>query len=268
MDLLRIVVLAVVQGLTEFLPVSSSGHLVVVGALFESMTGSSLGGEPLTLTIMLHAGTLVTVLVVFWKQIAQLAVRDRRVVPLLVVGTIPVGIIGLILERWCEPLLNSPLAAGLGLIVTGLILLWAQRQDGPEEHRRTYQQLTYRQALWIGMFQAVAALPGISRSGSTIAAGLGVGNLRRADAANFSFLLSIPAIGGVVFVKFVQLLRSETPDGFEPRDLLIGAVVSCLVGFVALRWLITWLRSGKLHWFAWWCIPLGIIVTAWQLWPK
>lgn len=266
MDLLRILILAVVQGLTEFLPISSDGHLLVAAALFEAVTGHPLDGNQLTLTIALHAGTLVTVLVVFWRQIWRLATVDRRVVPLLVVATIPVGVFGLALEKWCEPLLESPLAAGLGLIVTGLVLLWARPAEATDDAgRRTYQELSYAQALVIGCFQAVAALPGISRSGSTIASGLRLCNLKRTDAANFSFLMSVPAVGGVVFVKFVQLVRAGGGDGFDVGHLALGAAVSCLVGFAALWWLLKWLRGGRLHLFAWWCIPLGAIVTAWQL---
>lgn len=267
MDLLRVLVLAVVQGLTEFLPISSDGHLLVASALFESLTGHKLDGKQLTLTIVLHAGTLVTVLVVFRRQIARLATVDRRVISLLIVGTVPVGLFGLALEKWCEPLLESPLAAGIGLVITGLVLLWSARfeRDPHDAARREYRDLSFAQAATIGTFQAIAALPGISRSGLTIASGMGLANLRRAEAANFSFLLSIPAIGGVVFVKFVQLLKAGGGEGFAVGDLTIGAVVSCLVGFVALKWLLVWLRGGKLHLFAWWCIPLGIAVTVWQL---
>src|SRR5687767_7920447 len=115
MDTLRVIILAVVQGLTEFLPISSDGHLLVVSALFEAVTGQGLAGEQLTLTILLHAGTLIPVLVVFWKQIVRLLTVDRRVVPLLVVGTLPVAVLGILLEKFCKPVLNSPLAAGLGL---------------------------------------------------------------------------------------------------------------------------------------------------------
>lgn len=267
MDLVRVLILAVVQGLTEFLPISSDGHLLVVSALFEAITGHTLGGKQLTLTIVLHAGTLVTVLVVFRKEILRLATVDRRVIPLLILGTIPVGLFGLALEKWCEPLLESPLAAGLGLIATGLVLLWSAKRESrtSDTERKAYTELTIGETLAIGAAQAIAALPGVSRSGLTIAAGLGFAGLRKPDAANFSFLLSIPAVGGVVFVKMVQLLRAGSAEGYVVGDLVIGAVVSCLVGFVALRWLLAWLRGGRLHLFAWWCIPLGVIVTVWQL---
>lgn len=288
MELLRIVILAVVQGLTEFLPISSDGHLLIASSLFEAITGNKLVGKQLTLTIVLHAGTLVTVLVVFRKQLLQLLSTDRRVIPLLIVGTIPAGIFGIALKKWCGPLLDSPLAGGIGLVATGLILLWGTRNteqpihaaadkatpeadakpktelDALDSHRIRYTQLSYVQAFVIGCFQAVAVLPGVSRSGSTIASGLAIAKLRREDAANFSFLLSVPAVGGAVLLELIALWKSGG-EGFDVGHLAIGAVVSMLVGFVALRWLLLWVRGGRLHLFAYWCIPLGIVVTAWQL---
>lgn len=280
-NLLRIIILAVVQGLTEFLPVSSDGHLIVVAKLYEAIAHKPLEGKQLTLTIALHAGTFVTVLVMFREQIMRLLKEDRRVIPLLIVGTIPVGAFGLALKKWFDDALESPLFAGIGLIITGAILLWGTRTsedlasvsgdpsggnaDSDGSARIRYKQLSYAQTFVIGCFQAFAALPGVSRSGSTIASGLRLANLRREDAANFSFLLSIPAIAGVVFVETVQLIRKGDGGGFSVPHLAIGAVVSMLVGFVALKWLLTWVRGGRLHLFAYWCIPLGLIVTVWQL---
>ncbi len=279
MDLIRTLILAVVQGLTEFLPVSSDGHLVVVSALFESVTGHKLD-ELLALEIMLHAGTLAAVLIVFRKQAVRLLTADRRVVGLLIVGTLPAAIFGLTLKKLDKTyhwgLLESPLAAGLGLIVTGLVLLWGTRprpQTSPasgtvpnaEEHGLTYPELTYGQALVIGCFQAVAVLPGVSRSGLTIASSLALVGLRRSDAANFSFLLSIPAVGGAVFLQLVEFAREGTGSQLPWGDLAMGAVVSMLVGLAALRWLLLMLRGGKFRYFAYYCIPLGIAVTAWQL---
>lgn len=281
-DLLRIIILAVVQGLTEFLPVSSDGHLIVVGSLYEAVTGNKLEGDQITLTIALHAGTFVTVLVVFRKQIVRLMAEDRRVVPLLIVSTIPAAIFGIMLKKtdWGKALLASPLAAGIGLIATGIILLWGTRTsedltaagdtDSAEEPTREagrirYTQLNYLQTLIIGCFQASAVLAGVSRSGSTIASGLRLAKLRREDAANFSFLLSIPAIGGAVLLECIELVSQGDANGFAVGHLAVGAIISMLVGFVALRWLLKWVRGGRLHLFAYWCIPLGIIVTIWQL---
>jgi undecaprenyl-diphosphatase len=229
---------------------------------------------------MLHAGTLAAVLVVFRKQAVRLLTADRRVVGLLIVGTLPAAIFGLTLKKLDKTyhwgLLESPLAAGLGLIVTGLVLLWGTRprpQTSPasgtvpnaEEHGLTYPELTYGQALVIGCFQAVAVLPGVSRSGLTIASSLALVGLRRSDAANFSFLLSSPAVGGAVFLQLVEFAREGTGSQLPWGDLAMGAVVSMLVGLAALRWLLLMLRGGKFRYFAYYCIPLGIAVTAWQL---
>ena len=266
MDLVGILILAVVQGLTEFLPISSDGHLVVVSALYSQATGRTIEGEQLTLTIVLHAGTLLAVLVVFRRQILRLASSDRRVVPLLIVGTLPVGVIGMALKVWCKPLLESPMAAGAGLIITGMLLRWMHRfEQGDETGRREYRDLGYGKTLVIGLFQAAAALPGVSRSGSTIASGLGLCGLKRADAANFSFLLSIPAVGGAVFLELVDLVRDGSSQHFVVSHLAIGAGVSFVVGLFALNWLLRWLQAGRLHLFAWWCIPLGIGVVVWRL---
>lgn len=279
MDLIRTLILAVVQGLTEFLPVSSDGHLVVVSALFESVTGHKLD-ELLALEIMLHAGTLAAVLIVFRKQTVRLLTADRRVIGLLIVGTLPAAVFGLTLKKLDKVyhwgILESPLAAGLGLIVTGLVLLWGTRPRvhvspdadvtaSVEEHGLTYPELTYGQALLIGCFQAIAVLPGVSRSGLTIASSLALIGLRRSDAANFSFLLSIPAVGGAVFLQLVEFAREGTGAQLPWGDLALGAVVSMLVGLAALRWLLLMLRGGKFRYFAYYCIPLGIAVTAWQL---
>ncbi len=279
MDLIRTLILAVVQGLTEFLPVSSDGHLVVVSALFESVTGHKLD-ELLALEIMLHAGTLAAVLIVFRKQTVRLLTADRRVIGLLIVGTLPAAVFGLTLKKLDKVyhwgILESPLAAGLGLIVTGLVLLWGTRPRvhvspdadataSVEEHGLTYPELTYGQALLIGCFQAIAVLPGVSRSGLTIASSLALIGLRRSDAANFSFLLSIPAVGGAVFSQLVEFAREGTGAQLPWGDLALGAVVSMLVGLAALRWLLLMLRGGKFRYFAYYCIPLGIAVTAWQL---
>ncbi|MGC3970025.1 MAG: undecaprenyl-diphosphate phosphatase [Pirellulales bacterium] len=278
MELLRTLILAVVQGLTEFLPVSSDGHLVVVSALFEAATGHKLD-ELLALEIMLHAGTLAAVLIVFRKQILRLLTADRRVIGLLVVGTIPAAIFGIALKKLDKHfhwgILESPLIGGLGLIATGMILLMIRRSETRTTADRSaatdddpgiaYPDLTYAQAFLIGCFQAVAVLPGVSRSGSTIACSLALVGMKRTDAANFSFLLSIPAVGGAVFLQLLEFAREGSARGLPWSDMAIGAVVAMVVGLGALRWLLALLRGGKLHYFAYYCIPLGIAVTAWQL---
>jgi undecaprenyl-diphosphatase len=262
MSLILVLILAVVQGITEFLPISSDGHLVVVTALYSALSGEPVPKNLLEVEIILHAGTLLAVVIVFWRHLARLLTVDRRVIGLLVVGTLPALTAGYLMKRYLQPQLESPLAAGIGLILTGLILIWAQRRCCGSGD---YPSLTYRQALIIGLFQAAAPLPGVSRSGTTIASGVALCGLSPRAAADFSFLLSVPIIGAAVAAETLDLARSGVSSG-TPLDILaIGATVSLVVGVFALRFLILWLRRGRLVDFAWWVIPLGIAVVVWQV---
>lgn len=249
----ELLLLAVVQGITEFLPISSDGHLVVVEALLR------LEKDILELNIILHAGTLLATVVVYGRRLVRM-LSDRRLVGLLIVGTLPAVLAGLPLRFFAESILESPLLAGAMLPISGLLLIVASRR--PPGHLR-YEDLTWRQALVIGLFQATALLPGVSRSGTTIASGLLVG-LRRDAAATFSFLLAIPAVGGACCVETIKLGLeggAQTP----PEMLAVGAAVSFVVGLGALWWLLRWLEGGKLHYFAYWLIPLGAAVLLWQV---
>jgi undecaprenyl-diphosphatase len=262
MTLLPILILAVIQGITEFLPISSDGHLVVATALYARWSGEPLPKDLLEVEIMLHAGTLLAVIIMFWRQLLRLLTVDRRVIGLLAVGTAPVLASGLFMEQFLKGVLTSPLAAGLGLIVSGFLLIWARRhcQGG-----RDYPDLTYKDALWIGLFQAVSPLPGVSRSGTTIAAALAVGKLQPRAAADFSFLLSVPAIGAAVSYELLKLIRKGGASDVSWELLAIGAGVSFVVGLASLEFLLRWIRRGRLIDFAWWVIPLGIGVVVWQL---
>ncbi len=259
MEYLPVIVLAIVQGITEFLPISSDGHLVIAEALLRNLAGQTIP-EGLQLTLVLHAGTLLSIVVVFWRRIWRLLGADRRVLGLLIVGTIPVVIVGLALREHAEGPLKNALLTGLLLPVNGLILLWAaRRQPGTT----SYEELSHSRALWIGVAQAFAPLPGISRSGTTIAAGLGV-SLRRDAAATFSFMLALPAVGGACLNELLKFFRDGGGPSVPWPQLLVGAMVSFLVGVLALRWLLRWLQAGRLHWFGWWCIALGLAVVVWQ----
>ncbi len=260
---LEILILAVVQGIGEFLPISSSGHVVVGQALFDQFCQVSQPlseQQKLRINIVLHIGTLLAILVVYRQRIRQLLGRDWRVLLLLVVGSLPAAIAGLVLKRQFEHLLTYPLLAGFMFPVTGLMLLWSARL---ETGKTTCRELGYGGALLIGAFQAFAILPGISRSGATIVAGLACG-LRRDEAAAFSFLLAIPAIGGAGLLETIDLL-SQPANATPLAALAVGALVSFAVGLASLWWLVRWLRQGRLHYFAWWVIPLGLAVIAWQL---
>jgi undecaprenyl-diphosphatase len=259
MILLEILLLAFVQGVAEFLPISSSGHIVVGTALFDQL-GVHIE-EKLSVNIILHMGTLLAILVFYRRRIWGLLGADRRVIWLLVVGTLPAALVGPVLKMKCEQSLENPLLAGLMFPITGAALLWSARaRRGSLDCR----QLGWGRALLIGAAQALAILPGISRSGATIVAGLASG-LKRDEAAAFSFLLAIPAIGGAGFIESLELLKKPI-GSTPPLDLAIGAVVSFAVGLVSLWWLVRWLQEGRLHRFAWYLLILGPIVVVWQLW--
>ncbi len=256
--MIEIIILAVVQGIAEFLPISSSGHLVILGALMSALAGEPPSESP-TLEIFLHAGTLGSILVIFWRRILALLTSDRRVIPLLVVGTLPAVVVGLTIKTQFPFILKHPALAGAMLVVTGLMLILLGRL--PTRHG-SYAEASYPTSVIIGCFQAFAILPGISRSGSTILGGRLMG-LKTEDALAFSFLLAIPAIGGATVLEtkdVVEKIRLGSPLEYTIVELLIGAVVSFAVGIFALKWLIGWSRQERLHWFAWWCIPAGLLV--------
>ncbi|MEZ6091181.1 MAG: undecaprenyl-diphosphate phosphatase [Pirellulaceae bacterium] len=250
----EMILLAIIQGIAEFLPISSSGHLVIFGKLI------GVAEESATVNIVLHAGTLASILVVYWRRIINLLTEDRRVIPLLIVGTIPAGIAGIIIKTQYESVLESPLVAGWMLLITGgLLLLLKQIPDKSER----YQSLPWSKAFEVGMFQALALMPGISRSGSTIVGGRLLG-LSKEDAVTFSFLLAIPAILGATVLELKDLAESGM-SAARITPLVVGAAVAFIVGIFALRWLIAWSRQGRLHLFAYWCIPVGIATIIWQL---
>lgn len=264
MGWLEIFVLAVVQGLTEFLPVSSSGHLVVANAVLEHL-GVPPAKDLIEVSIALHLGTLASVLVYYRQEIARLLGADKWVIPLLILGTVPAAIVGIGLKKGLDDavadgILENVLVAALMFPVTAFILIAASRK---QEGNGTYQALSWGKVLAIGAAQAFAILPGVSRSGSTIAAGLGVG-LGREAASTFAFLLAIPAILGAGFLETLDILE-EGSTGTPLIRLAVGFVVSFAVGLGALALLIQFVKKGRLAVFAWYLIPLGVAVLVWQL---
>lgn len=229
--MLDILLLAVVQGLTEFLPVSSSGHLVLLQHLLGSREGD------LFLDVVLHVGTLGSVLLVYRREVRRLLRLDRPArgyVLALAVGTLPAVAVGLLLKDLIESAFASPVYAAVGLLLTGGLLLSTRvaraGQDLPEPWEP--RPVPVRTSLLVGCAQALAICPGISRSGATIASSLWLG-LGRAEAARFSFLLSVPAIAGALVL---QLLDGDLATRSGPVSLALGALVALAVGLVAIRW--------------------------------
>jgi undecaprenyl-diphosphatase len=259
MEYLQIIVLGIVQGITEFLPISSDGHLVVANEVFKSLSSQPLPEDDLLVTLILHQGTLLSILTVFHREIWRLLGANRRLIPLLILGTIPAAVVGLTLKKYFHAGLTSPMLTAFMLPLNGLLLLWISRRKPGE---KSYEDIIWWQALIIGLAQAIAPLPGISRSGTTIAAGLALG-LSRQAAATFSFLLAIPALAGVGVLALRELIDGKQVSS-TPGPLIVGALVSFVVGLAALLLLLKWLRQGKLAPLGWWCIGLGIALLIWQ----
>ena len=255
-DLLAAAILGLVQGLTEFLPVSSTAHLILVSG--------ALGLDPdrfgLSFDVALHLGTALAVLLYFartWIALAIDLVRGRWRLPLLViVGTIPAAIAGVLLQSAVETTLRSPWWIVLGLIVGSAIFVLAERAAA---QRRAYGELGYGEAVFMGIAQAVALLPGISRSGITISAGL-VRGLRREDATRFSFLLATPVILGAGAKTLLDARKAQAL--FDHPDVLaIGFVISFLSGLAAVAFLIRFLRTHTLNWFVAYRLALAALVA-------
>ncbi len=278
MTLLQALCLGIIQGLTEFLPISSSGHLVITQQLFQlKESGSFL----LSFDLALHCGTLFAVLVVFYRDIGRIFVgsfhwfrslcrcgiattaeQQKKSQPgarwggLLLLGTIPAAVIGLSLKDFFAGLFTNASAAGAMLLVTGLIL-WLTRYVRQTD--RSFSQIRGWEFFLVGVAQAIAILPGISRSGITIATGL----FRRWDsdlAARFSFLLAVPAIAGGVLLE----IRSFQVEALESLSLLIvGTVAAAISGFFAIHALLQIVRRGHLSLFAYYCWVAGAVTLIW-----
>lgn len=250
MTLPAALVLAVLQGLTEFLPVSSSGHLALIGILMDIPKGD------ISFEIILHLGTLCAVLAVYYRDIIELisGVLQRKqesltITGLLLLGTVPAGFAGYLFSDKIEAAFDNPLLVSIMLFATGCILFLSRyAANGSRTHP------SFIGSLLIGISQACALLPGISRSGVTITAGLFCG-ISRGKAARFSFLLSIPAIIGAAVLKLGEM---ESP-GTGISILIVSFIVSGLTGYFALRFLLGFLRRGKFAMFAWYCWAIAII---------
>ncbi|MEE3371640.1 MAG: undecaprenyl-diphosphate phosphatase [Planctomycetota bacterium] len=258
MELWQLLVLAILQGITEFLPVSSSGHLVVLASVLLDESDPALNLT--AINVVLHLGTLLTILVFYRQRILTLLKSERRTLALVATGTLPAVLVGLPLKIFLEEALTEPLLAGTLLIGTGTLLISTSKI---REGNQSIDSLTYRNAILIGIGQSLAILPGLSRSGTTISVALFVG-VKRQAAAEFSFLLAIPAIAGAGLLEAKDLLQASSTSA-PLVYLALGAALAFTVGTIALRWLLRWLQTGRLAWFAWWCIPLGTCVVAYHL---
>ncbi len=264
MDVLKALFLGFLQGATEFLPISSSGHLVLVPWWF------GWGAPPLLFDVTVHMGTLVAVLMYFWRDWLALfraglgALRSRsllqdpdaRLLGLIVLGTVPAALAGALLESVFEQAFASPPTVSLFLLLTAAVLVWSERVYTAQ---RTFQTLRWQDALMVGAAQALAIFPGISRSGSTIAMGMARG-LSRPQAARFSFLLATPIILGAGAKQALDVLSGAeglTRDAVAP--LAVGFLAAAATGFVCIWFLMRLLQRWRLYVFAAYCAAFGTL---------
>jgi len=266
-----VLLLAVIQGLTEFLPVSSSGHLVLARLAMD------LREAGLALDVALHLGTLLAVVWAYRSDLFQILGELRRgntrMLLWLVLATVPIGVFGMSVRHLIQRAAENSFVAGIGLLVTAAILLLGERcrsssegaasndpgssqgHDGGAGQDSGYGRPRWADAIWLGLAQAVAVVPGISRSGTTISVGLMRG-LSSEQAARLSFLMSIPAITGAAVVELPGAMSAGIAD--LSSGLVLSAIaLSAFVGWAALRMLLLVLRRGALRWFAGYCALLG-----------
>ena len=253
------IILGIVQGLTEFLPVSSSGHLVI----FQEILGVRQAG--ITFEVMVHFGTLLSVIWVFGADIIRLLQnfrkkqQERHFVFMLILGVIPTAIMGLVLGDYFESLYESTITTGFMLLITGVILFTLSRI---RPARKTEKTMTAVDALLISIAQGIAIIPGISRSGSTITAALWRG-LDHETAVRFSFLVSIPVILGATLLE----LKDFAQTGFTSVSsaMILGMVAAFIAGIFAIRLFVRFVQSGKFHYFAYYCWFAGIFTIIFTL---
>ena len=250
MNIIDIIILGILQGITEFLPVSSSGHLV----LAQYMLGIDSPGN--TLEILFHVGTLFSVIYVFNKDIKSIVISlnektTQKLVIFIIIATIPAVIVGLIFKSHIINLFSSIVPVGYALLLTGAILTLSVNFKNRNE------SLSYLYSLLIGLSQAIAIIPGISRSGATISISMLLG-IPPKEAARFSFLLSIPVIIGAGLLGFLEL---ESYDIFTPYLIITAILTSFIVGTLSLKILLKLLEVGRFHFFGVYCVIAGIVAV-------
>ncbi|MCR5822098.1 MAG: undecaprenyl-diphosphate phosphatase [Bacteroidales bacterium] len=260
MDALQALILGLIQGLTEYLPVSSSGHLTIGAHLF----GLS-GAENLTFTVAVHVATVLSTCVILWREIVWLFTdlfkfkwnEGTRYIVNIIISMIPVAVVGFLFKDYVEQIFGSGLTiVGICLLVTASLLAFAYFAKP-----RQRENISPLHAFIIGIAQAIAVLPGLSRSGSTIATGLLLGN-KKEKLAQFSFLMVIPPILGEALLDVKDMAEmgvSSAMAGISTTSLLVGFLAAFISGCLACKWMINIVKKGKLIWFAVYCAVVGVL---------
>lgn len=260
-DLFIVIILGIVQGVTEFLPVSSTGHMILVEEFLGSQAFSK--GFFDTFLVVVQLPSILAVIAYFWSDINPLVkdkeVRKEKIIlwTKIIVGVLPAAVFGLMLDDIISSYLSGILIIGIMLIVYGIVFLIEEKYLEKKNQVKTMGGITYRLALSVGFFQCIAMIPGTSRSGATIVGGLIMG-LSRAVAAEFSFFLAIPTMFGATLLRLLKNGLTFTPN--EWKLTLIGCIVSFVVSYIVIKWLMGYLKKKNFKIFGIYRIIVGIIV--------
>ena len=268
--LFKAAIMGIVEGLTEFLPVSSTGHLILAGSLI-GFTDSAVKSAKL-FEIVIQAGAIVAVIIVYWQRVREALAgvvvgdaRQRRFVLNVLIGFLPAAILGVLFSKAIKAHLFSPAVVATTFILGAFVILWAERRPASTVRINSVDELTPLDALKVGLAQSLALVPGTSRSGATIIGGMLFG-LSRKVATDFSFFLAIPVlIGASVYSLWKE--RASLTSADLPV-LVVGTLVSFIVAWVVVRWLLKFIATHSFVPFAWYRIAFGIVVlvTWWQGW--
>ena len=252
MTVFQAIILGIVQGLTEFLPVSSSGHLTIVQNIF------GMEGNMLTFNVLLHVGTLIPVAVVYWKEIFRLIKNPfQKMTALLIVGTLPAVAAALLLGDLLDALFAGGVFLAFAYIITGILLIACDKMP---KGRKNEEDITFADALIVGTIQAIAITPGISRSGSTITGSVRRG-MNKSTASMFSFLLSIPAILGAVVLQLKDVITGEAVfENIGMAAAVAGFLASMISGYLAIRFMLKLIKESKLKFFSYYVFALAAFI--------
>ncbi len=266
LNLLKYVLLAIIQGISEILPISSSGHLIIA----QNLLGLDISN--MSTSIFLHVGSLVAVIIFYFSTLKVLSQNSFRyvfkkeknsetkkawhLILMMLISILPAGILGLIFKSKIEDIFSTTIFIGINLIITAILLLFLTKNKG----KKTIDEITYKDALIVGLFQALGIMPGISRSGITTIGGK-VSNLKDEDAVNYSFLLFIPVALGTGLLEIIELCTGKLV--LTEQEIIlntIGALISMIVTYISLKLLLKIIKKGKLYYFSLYCLIVGILV--------
>jgi undecaprenyl-diphosphatase len=248
MELFQAIILGIIQGITEWLPISSSGHLMILHELFGF-------GTDIAFDVLLHVATLFVILIVFWKDILAILKslfawkwdENTKLLLFIVLATIPTALFGLLLKDWLLGLFTNMLLLGVFFVINGLVLLMTKFVNEPKK------ALNWWQSLVIGLAQGLSIIPSLSRSGLTISTGMFLG-VKKEKLIKFSFLAAVPAIIGAAILELDKLVLTDLVP------MIAGTLASLIVGYISLRWLIRLVEKSKFHEFGYYCIIVGLII--------